>query len=187
VRRSLVRYGYKVVVCRWQRDLVIAYRPEFFKPNRLTGRHYRLAHGGVEKVTPHRGTFWLTGRFLDGSEKRFHRKGKKGALLVEHRINAAFEPFIRGEGTFRRDRWRKHTVMTLRIIRRLVRRGYLVLAGGDINTPHGVSAYEGVLNERGSHFDRLGSNGDLGKPEVMSKEGSDHNRLRASVPPGDRP
>jgi hypothetical protein len=101
------------------------------------------------------------------------------ALVDEHRINAAFPPYIRGEGRFRRIKWELHTRRTLRIIRRLKRKGYTVYAGGDLNTPEGVSGYRGVLHETGKHFDRLGSTKPFKRTLVLSKLGSDHFRLRA--------
>lgn len=158
--------GYDMFKCPKQRDLAIAVDAELGW--NLTP-HYKRAHGGFRKVTPHRGTFWLT-------DDR-----AKVALLVEHRINAAFPPYKRGEHLFRRLAWWSHTRMTLRIIRGLIRKGYTVHAGGDLNTPRGVSGYEGVLNERGTHYDRLGSTRPLGLGKVLSRLGSDHWRIKAKV------
>lgn len=168
--------SYVVAPCRWQRDLVIAWKRDAFTPKRnRRGRivkHYRLAHPGLAKVTPHRGTYWINGWLADGTP---------ATLLVEHRINAAFPPFVRGERWLRPRYWRRHTRITLRIIRRRIRRGAVVLAGGDQNTPTGVSAYQGVLHEVGTHYDRLGSSLPIGDVDVLSRKGSDHSRLRASV------
>lgn len=133
--------------------------------------HYKRCHWGIPKVTPSRGTFWLTGRIGD----------ERVALVDEHRINAAFAPFKRGEGLFRKTMWEMHTRMTLRIVRKLKRQGYAIYAGGDLNTPRGVSGYRGVLNEVGQGFDRLGSTRRLADAEVLSRMGSDHHRLKATV------
>jgi hypothetical protein len=164
--RTQISATHSVYVCRRQPDLIIAVSRELgweLVP------HYKKAHWGVRKVTPNRGTYWLT------SDK--HRV----ALVVEHRINAAFAPFKRGEGLFRKTMWEIHTRMTLRIIRRLIRQGYDVHAGGDLNAPRGVSGYRGVLNERGSHYDRLGSTRPMGPVKVLSRLGSDHWRYKAKV------
>lgn len=159
---------HNVYVCWQQRDLIIAIR------NTLTQerikRQYRLVHPGVAKVTPHRGTFWLT----------LMLNGRPTAILVEHRINAAFPPFKRGEPWFRQAMWRRHTKVTLRIISRHRRKHRIVLAGGDVNTPHGVKGYPG-LHEVGDHYDRLASTRPLRDLVVMSRKGSDHPRLRARV------
>ena len=66
----------------------------------------------------------------------------------------------------------------MRIIARQKRKGRRVLAGGDVNTPNGVKGYPG-LHEVGHHFDRLASTQPLKSPELMSRMGSDHPRLRA--------
>jgi hypothetical protein len=156
--------GYQLWKCPKQRDLVVAVSESLGWD--LTW-HYDKALFGAKRVSPHRGTFWLT----DDTAMV--------ALIVEHRINAAFPPFRRGERLFRRLAWWSHARMTLRIIRRLIRKGYTVHAGGDLNTPRGVSGYDGVLNERGSHYDRLGSTLPMGPAKVLSRLGSDHPRLRA--------
>ena len=88
---------------------------------------------------------------------------------------------IAGQALFRRLAWWSHTRMTLRIIRRLKKRGYTVYAGGDLNTPVGVSGYKGVLNEAGRKYDRLGSTRELTDAKRMSRLGSDHFRLRATA------
>lgn len=167
--RHELRGTHDVYVCRWQRDLIIAIRKTL--PQERVRKHYRLVHPGIPKVTPHRGTFWLSLRL----------EGQPTAILVEHRINAAFAPFKRGEGLYRKTMWALHTRMTLRIIRRLKKRGYTVHAGGDLNTPRGVSGYRGVLNEAGKGLDRLGSTRRLTYVETLSRMGSDHHRLRAVV------
>lgn len=159
--------GYQTYKCPKQRDLVIAVNSDLGWDD-LTP-HYSRALFGAKKVSPHRGTFWLT------SEKH------KVALICEHRINAAFPPYKRGEALFRKLAWWSHSRMTLRLIRRLIRRGYTVHAGGDLNTPRGVSGYEGVLNERGTHYDRLGSTRALGPAKVLARLGSDHWRIKVKV------
>lgn len=166
--RHELRETHDVYVCRFQKSLVIAIRKTLSQENVRT--HYRLVHPGIAKVTPHRGTFWLTLRL----------NGQPTAIVVEHRINAAFPPYRRGEGRFRRAMWRRHTRVTLRVIARHRRKHRIVLAGGDVNTPHGVKGYSG-LHEVGDHFDRLASSRPLRDLETLSRMGSDHPRLRARV------
>lgn len=155
-----------VYVCAKQRDLVIAV-------NRKLGwefeEHYKPAHWGSRKVSPHRGTYYLVD----------HKA--KVVLIDEHRINAAFEPFKRGEKLFRKLAWWVHTQNTLRIIRRYKKRGYTVHAGGDLNTPVGVSGYKGTLNEVGRKYDRLGSTEKLTKARRTPRLGSDHFGLKAEA------
>jgi hypothetical protein len=155
---------HSVHVCPQQRDLAIA-----VKGHLTLKSHYAKALFGAKKVSPHRGTFWLTNDYA------------KVALLVEHRVNAAFPPYKRGEALFRKLAWWSHTRLTLKIIRRLKKKGYTIYAGGDLNTPVGVSGYKGVLNEVGRKYDRLGSTRELTDAKRLSRLGSDHFRLQATV------
>lgn len=172
--------SYEVAVCRWQKDLIIAWDPAFFRPKRdkkgrVKGR-YHLNNPGLAKVTPHRGTFWIKGEVLHLGIWR------KTALICAHWINAAFPPFRRGEKLFRQATWRKHRRFTKKLIERLERQGYLVLGGGDFNTPYGEDAFFDMpqVEEVGLHFDRLFAVGyDLKRVKYMAKKGSDHPRLRA--------
>jgi hypothetical protein len=161
----LIKAGYEIYTCHEQRDLVIAVNSDLGW-DALCG-DYRQALFGVRKVSPKRGTFWLTDDVA------------MVALIDEHRINAAFPPYIRGEKLFRKLGWWSHTRMTLRIIKRLKKQGYTIYAGGDLNTPKGVSGYKGQLHEVGDHFDRLGSTEELGGPKYLSKLESDHPRVKA--------
>ena len=171
---------YKLIVCKQQRDLAVMINRSMFKVTRV---YYLAVHGGIAKVTPHRGTFvvLLVARRSFKEWYTRHTKKRNIAVFDEHRINAAFIPYIRGEGTFRSAKWNEHTTITLGEVKRLKARGYVALAAGDVNTPHGVSGYRGVLDERGSHFDRVASSIATSKAEYLSKSGSDHPRLRVDV------
>lgn len=161
--------GYHIHTCKQQRDLVIAVdrRLEW---NHLEP-HYKRALLGVRRVSPNRGTFWLTDDVA------------MVALIVEHRINAAFPPFKRGEKLFRKLAWWSHTRMTVRIIKRLKKQGYTIYAGGDLNTPSNVAGYKRKLIEVGDGLDRLGSTEQLSSVRHLSRLGSDHPRLRAVAVP----
>lgn len=168
VRRELKK-THRVYVCGFQRSLVIAISRDI--DVKRVVKHYRLVHGGRAKVTPHRGEFWLT-LLMDDVDS---------AVQVGHWINAAFEPYVRGEADFRSAMWERHQRIALRIIERHIARGREVYHAGDLNTPRGVSGYDGVLNERGTHYDRIGSTRPLGPGKVLSRLGSDHWRIKAKV------
>lgn len=168
--RQEIGETYDLWVCKYQKDLVIAVRKGI--PITNVKEHYLLIHPGIAKVTPHRGIYWIT----------FELNGQKYVVMAEHRINAAFPPFKRGEAIYRPRMWKLHTAAAVRLIRRWKKRGRIVLAGGDLNTPHGVSGYKGELQEAGDGFDRLGAHGvKLYGTRHMSALHSDHLRLRASI------
>jgi hypothetical protein len=162
--------GYTVRVCRDQRDLVVALRRKHY---RVTAVHYFPAHGGRAEVSPHRGTFVV--------EAIDRATGARVVFIVEHRINAAFRPWIRGEKIYRQNMWHRHTGITERLIRRYLADGWEVRAGGDLNTPAGYNGYmRGLgLDEFGPGFDRLASSSPIRQGEVLSRKRSDHPRLRA--------
>lgn len=182
--RDRVRFragGYSLLVCKAQPDLAIAYRRALFR--KASGIHYHRVVDGVPGVTPNRGTAWIP---------LVHKPTRTPVAAVwEHRINAAFPPYVRGEPKFRRRAWNEHTDWTLDLMDRLTTSAYLVLAGGDVNTPDSVRGYWPAL-ERGFHFDRLALRVErddnphelpwsLGPSDYLSNAGSDHPRLRAKV------
>jgi hypothetical protein len=155
-----------------QPDLAILLPRRLFK---VTDRYYFLAHKGITKVTPRRGTFVL---------KTIHRKtGRKVAFVLEHRVNAAFPPFKRGHAKIRAALWRQHTNLTLGVIADLKVENYAVFAGGDLNTPPDVKGYEGSLVEVNTALDRLAHSRDaaLVDFERLSAAKSDHHRIRATA------
>lgn len=178
VDAEMKKAGYRTVRCWRQLDLVIAYNPKVFRKVGIA--RYKKVVDGVKKVTPDRGTFKVRFELLSTREKF--------ACFLEHRINAAFPPYIRGEGMFRRGMWHKHTKVSLDWIQQTIDAGNSVIAFGDLNTPAYVRGYDGVLGvEIGDHYDRIGVDGfRLGKVEYLSKEGSDHPRLRVQARTIDR-
>lgn len=174
--RDRLHLSHRIVVCQQQRDLVVAVRRSLME---VTSTSYACFVEGREGVTPHRGTFTVWGRFRDSDQLV--------AVNCEHRINAAFRPWIRGERTFRQAAWRRHTSGTLDLLERQADSGYLVLAGGDVNTPAGIDGYSmsGVV-ERGARLDRLAVLPHrqplrVGPAKYLSRKGSDHPRLRVTV------
>lgn len=173
LERSIARArGRRVMVCRGQRDLVVVFRRRRFT---LAGKpSYAKYVDGVAKVTPNRGTYTVPLRIRGTDRVVF--------VNAEHRINAAFpsQP-DRGEREFRSDAWRRHTGGTLHTMARQAKAAVTVSAG-DTNTPRNVRAYP-QYNEAGHGYDRIGSSARLTDPQVLSRKGSDHHRLRATVHP----
>lgn len=174
VRRELGK-THAIYVCQDQKDLVLAVHRRL-KP-RMREQDYRKAHGGIPKVTPKRGS-WRTlieltaiDRWLDG--------------VWDHRINAAFPPFIRGERIIRSRFWKKHTRITkdmLREAKALANEFTLVAYGGDPNTPERVTAVGNVLaHEEGTGKDRIAANRPIKDFTVGPKNGSDHHRISGSI------
>ena len=172
----------KVVVCQQQRSLVVVVNRLLFV---VEGTEYRRAHGGRAEVTPARGTFVVLLRV------RFTQI--RAAAVAEHRINAWFPPYARGEGTFRAQCWHTHRDLTLAWIRELEADGRVVFAGGDLNTPCDVDGYGGRLVEVSRSYDRLGVSrcvtDEHGSPVVVHlddfrrgpRRGSDHGEISAAV------
>jgi len=162
--------GYRVRVCRRQRDLVFVCRRSVW---RITGTHYVRVHSGRAGVTPHRGTFVVEAvRVATGAPEVF---------LLPHRINAAFPPYVRGERWFRSDRWAWHQAADEELIAWYRSRGFEVHALGDVNTPEDVTGFPGLPWEIGRGFDRIASTIDLGDVAYLGHAGSDHPRLRAQL------
>lgn len=170
--------GFGIQVCGPQPDLVVAWRRRLFH---YKGHGYTKYVDGWAKVTPNRGTFVV---YLEHRET-----GQLVAVVAEHRINAAFPPYVRSQGSKRETRfrirsWEAHTAGTLGHVDWLKDSGYVVLAGVDLNVPKDISGYQTHLHEVGPgvlHFDRLGCSATIGGLEVLSNADSDHPRVRATV------
>lgn len=169
-RVALAARGYTVRVCREQRDLVFVSRRRLW---RITGVYYVPVHDGVPEVTPHRGTFVI--------EARRRATRRREAFLLGHRINAAFPPYVRGEGKFRKRMWLRHEETDERLAQHYTECGWDVHALGDANTPRGEHAYHVLPWEIGRGFDRIASTIDLVEVEYLGEAGSDHPRLRARL------
>lgn len=167
--------GYIIVVCSHQRDLVMAFKRRHYK---VTARRYHPVHGGVAKVTPHRGTFAVETVRRVGRLRR--PTGRREVFLLSHRINAAFPPYKRGEAVFRREKWAEHDQVDDQLIREYRDAGWVVHALGDENTPKDERAWPALRFEVGHGFDRIGSTVPLRGVKYLSRMGSDHPRLRAT-------
>lgn len=170
--RQLRGFGYGVAVCRRQPDLVVVYRRKVFRRSLTNVRHYRKFVDGIAKVTPNRGTY---------SVPLVHKaSGRLVWVNAEHRINAAFPPFVRGEGWFRETAWQRHATGTLEKMRRQMNRGAVVIGAGDVNTPRTEDGYPG-FHEIGAGYDRIGASVPLTDVEHLTRKGSDHGRLKATA------
>lgn len=175
--------GYRVLVCKQQKDLACAIKRQHYK---VTGQQYELVHGGRAKVSPHRGEWAVETRERVGVLRR--PKGRKVAFVFGHRVNAAFPPYIRGEADWRHKMWDAHDATSNGMIAHYLAEGWVVRAGGDPNTPkHKVNgkwvrAYRALKHEVGmGHFDRLASSDPIEDFTTLSRMGSDHPRLRAEA------
>ncbi|NUO57300.1 MAG: hypothetical protein HOV78_11590 [Hamadaea sp.] len=178
-RRELIReyrraraVGFRVKGTPLNHSLAIAVNTRVLTP---VSKEYHRAHRGIKKVTPSRGTLILKCRTVDTD--------RKVALVGEHRINAAFPPYVRGEQITRQKFWGEHTEMTLALVDELEAEGHFVIAGGDLNTPHDISGYESHLLEQGHGLDRLGCSeeGHWSEFARLNPVGSDHHRIRATL------
>lgn len=88
-------------------------------------RRYKVAHPGLARVTPSRGTAYVKCRMVE--------TGQKVAVLCGHRVNDHDGAAGRPGNWFRRRGWHAHRRLDARIVRSLERRGYLVVYGGDVN------------------------------------------------------
>lgn len=162
--------GYRVRVCRRQRDLVFVCRRKVW---RITGTRYVPVHGGRAGVSPHRGTFVI--------EAERVATGAPEVFLLPHRVNAAFAPWVRGEADWRSARWHAHAETDDRLTAEYLARGFEVHALGDVNTPPKVLGFAALPWEVGRGFDRIASTIDLVDVKYLGRAGSDHPRLRARL------
>ena len=169
-RLALARRGYRVRVCRRQRDLVFVARRKVLRIRRT---RYVPVHAGRAQVSPHRGTFVIEGRRRDTR--------RRVAILLTHRVNAAHPPYVRGERYWRAARWAWHVAVDDDLAERYRARGWDVIALGDVNTPPDVVGFPALAWEIGHGFDRIASNVDLVDVEYLGRAGSDHPRLRARL------
>lgn len=167
--------GYTIRVCSHQCDLVMALRRRHYK---VLGTEYVAVHGGVAKVTPHRGTFVVRTRRRTGRLRR--ARGRREVFLLAHRVNAAFPPFKRGEARDRQQWWTAHERTDAELANQYRAAGWVVHILGDLNTPHGVRGTR-LPHEAGVGFDRIASTVRLRDRQYLSRKGSDHPRLRATI------
>lgn len=170
VRKDLPA-DYVVDECTRNRSLVVAWHGEAFTKHRGI---YVPAHPGLRKVTPRRGTYAVLGE---------DRGGRKTALVVEHRINAARPPYRRGEASLRKMLHAIHSANTKRLVRHLVKASYVVFVGGDPNLPKWERAYPYLPVEVGRNvghgLDRIGSTKPLGG--VHGERGTEDGHLLLSA------
>lgn len=163
---------YVVDVCKRNRSLTVAWQEDVF---RRTGHVYKAAHPGLAKVTPARGTYAVLG---------IDEAGRKTALIVEWRINAARPPYKRGEPLLRKILHAIHSGVTKRLVLRLRRQGHAIYVAGDANLPKHERAYPYLPSEVGQvgrGLDRIGSTRRLGQVTMTRAAEGAHPTLAARI------
>lgn len=147
---------------RFVKGVAIDWNPDVIE---VWAKGFRIAHPGILKRTPRRGTVFIRGRHL--ASKR------KVAVLCSHRINQRYE------GRFPRIAikfWNLHAALDKRLIKRLIKHDYLVFLGSDINDRHaGLSPLMRALETLGFN-DAVGymTNANIVSCERGPRNGSDH-------------
>lgn len=182
-RRSGLVRGYRMLVCERQKDLVMVFNRFLYK---YVDQEYIRVHDGKAKVSPNRGEWAVTLRERQGVLRR--PTGDFVTFIWGHRVNAAFPPYIRGEGAWRKERWEMHDWTSNTLIQKYLELGHRVRTGGDPNTPkrringRWIRAYSSLPHEVGyGQFDRLGSSDPIESHEELDAVGSDHKRMRATA------
>lgn len=146
------------------KGLAIDYDPDVFEVHK---RRFAVAHPGIPKRSPRRGTLWVKGVWLS--------TGTKVAVVCSHRINNASGPVKRSHRALAERLWKRHEALDARISRRLIKRGYVVLFGGDINNHTALLTPLTRAAKTFRHYDAIGYSGArLLSCETSSGGGSDH-------------
>lgn len=142
---------------RLLKGLAIDWNPDVFEVDK-TGAS--LAHIGMAKFSPNRGTLWATGRLVE--------TGQKVAVLCAHRINDP-DGSERSFGPVRKLLWGTHAALDRRLIDRFERRGHLVFYGGDVN--HRTDRLEPLHRVLMGRYDALAHTPDAAVTVVDVKPG----------------
>lgn len=132
-------------------------------------RGAKMAHPGLAKFSPNRGTIWVEGFLTEAPEV-------KVAVVCSHRLNDPHGA-RRSFGPIRELIWKVHAAQDRRLFERLSKRGFVVLYGGDINDR--TAGLEPLTRLLRGHYDALGySKGarPVGQPVNGGRLGSDHAR-----------
>lgn len=121
----------------------------------------KVAHPGLTKVTPTRGTLYLAGKY----------EGHLLVVLCSHRINEKWSSNPLG-----RLIWLVHAALDRRLARRFIKRGYAVILGTDMNDHHaGLDPLYRLLR---GHYDAIGFTSKtlrlVGQIRSIGRRGSDH-------------
>jgi hypothetical protein len=126
----------------------------------------KVAHIGLVKVTPTRGTLYLAGRY----------EGHKLAVLCSHRINDPHGTEGRPFGPMRRLLWQVHAALDRRLARKFIKRGYAVILGTDMNDR--TAGLDPLYRLLLGHLDAFGFTSKLLKLvkrlRSIGRRGSDH-------------
>lgn len=113
----VVRHSTKLL-----KGLAIDYDPKVFEVHKS---RFAVAHPGIPKRSPRRGTLWIKATHIP--------TGAKVAVVCSHRINNASGPATRPKRWLAEKCWAIHTRLDTLIFKRLIAKGFVVLYGGDIN------------------------------------------------------
>lgn len=141
-----------------------------WNPDVLTVRkkHSEVAHLGLARFSPTRGRIWVEGFLTEAPDIDI-------AVVASHRLNDPAGK-KRAFGPVRRLIWAAHAAGDRRLFQRLIKRGFIVLYGGDINDRD--AGLEPLTRLLRGHYDALGYKGarPVGQPVNGGRLGSDHAR-----------
>lgn len=147
-----------------------------WNPDVLDVRHKgsELSFFGRAGITPNRGRLWIEASFAVAPYINV-------AVVCSHRINDNDGSQHPASAFIRRRLWNHHARGDRRLFRRLIRRGFIVLYGGDINDH--AAGLDPLTRLLLGHYDAIGYSDGLrliGKPVSGGRLGSDHGRFTAT-------
>lgn len=153
------------------KGLAIDWNPDVFD---VEHKFNVVVHPGASKISPSRGTLWVTGRLTTAP-------AVKVAVVCSHRINDP-DGSTRLGGAWRRMVWKAHALFDARLFKSLERRDFLVLYGGDINDR--TATLHPLRRLLDGHYDALGYSRDprikLTDLDKNGRTASDHSRFTAT-------
>lgn len=160
---------YERFTSRRLKGLAIDHDPDVFDVHE---RGAKIAHLGFPGFSPIRGTLYEAGLYAGIVPV---------AAMCSHRLNDP-DGSDRVGGPVRSVLWRVHAALDARIARRLEKRGYVVVYGGDINDHR--ARLTPLIRELEGHYDAIGYSRD---PRIRllgivngGKHGSDHGQFTAT-------
>lgn len=150
------------------KGLAIDWNPDVFEVHK---KGAPIAHIGLAKVTPTRGTLYVLGiTHVSNTGDTIPL-----AVICSHRLNDP-DGDTRAYGPIRRLIWNVHARLDARLARRFERQGYVVLFGGDINDREAGLAP--LVRQLRGHYDALGYTRSkrvhLTNLSSIGRRGSDH-------------
>ena len=147
-----------------------------WNPDVLTVRRKgaEVAHVGLAKFSPARGRIWIEAELTEAPYIDV-------AVVCSHLLNDPHGT-KRAFGPVRMLLWRAHAAGDARLFRRLIKRGFVVLYGGDINDRD--ADLDPLVRLLKGHYDAIGYSRDerlrLVGIQTGPRGGSDHSRYTAT-------